>query len=356
MTRISRHRLLIALAVLAGLAVAAFAGLRLAAGRIEAVLQDALGPRASVGRVTLGWYGLELRDLRIRATPGGWPAEDELRAGRVRISPSLASLWSAHWKIRRIEIDDGYLSLLRTRHGALRLLPALLERPRAAGAGEALAVELGQVELNSAAVDFFDAGVRQNPHRLRLDELDARLGPIVWPALDSATGIELGARLKGPHRDGTLSISGTLTAATREAALTAAVRGVDLVALQPYLLKVNEGGVRRGALDLSLEADVKAQHLHAPGRLTLSGLELDSGGGLLSTFAGVPRQAVLAAMQRDGRLELGFTLEGRLDDPAFSLSDSLAARVAVGLAEAVGVSLGGLVEGVGSVLKGLLGR
>ena len=118
MNRISRHRLLIVLAVLAGLAVAAFAGLRLAAGRIEAVLQDALGPRASVGRVTLGWYGLELRDLRIRATPGGWPAEDELRAGRVRISPSLASLWSAHWTIRRIEVDDAYLSLLRTRHGA----------------------------------------------------------------------------------------------------------------------------------------------------------------------------------------------------------------------------------------------
>jgi len=40
---------------------------------------------------------------------------------------------------------------------------------------------------------------------------------------------------------------------------------------------------------------------------------------VLATFGGVPRQAVLAAMERDGRIEVGFTLEGRLDDPAEQL-------------------------------------
>jgi hypothetical protein len=131
---------------------------------------------------------------------------------------------------------------------------------------------------------------------------------------------------------------------------------VDLVALQPYLLKVNEAGVKRGTLDLSLDATVKAKRLHAPGRVTLTGLELASGGGVLATFGGVPRQAVLAAMERDGRIEVGFTLEGRLDDPAFSINDNLATKLAGGLAETLGVSLGGVVEGVGSVIKGLLGR
>jgi hypothetical protein len=101
---------------------------------------------------------------------------------------------------------------------------------------------------------------------------------------------------------------------------------------------------------------VKAHKLHAPGRVILTGLELASGGGVLSTFAGVPRQAVLAAMQRDGRIEVNFTLDGRLDDPAFSINDSLATKLAGGLAEALGVSLSGVVEGVSSVIKGLLGR
>ena len=131
---------------------------------------------------------------------------------------------------------------------------------------------------------------------------------------------------------------------------------VDLVALEPYLLKVNEAGVRRGTLDLTLDAHVARQQLRAPGVLVLKDLELGTGGGMLGTFAGVPRQAVLASLSRDGRIELQFTLEGRLDDPRFSLNEALALRVAAGLAESLGVSLGGVVEGVGGVIKGLLGQ
>ena len=63
-----------------------------------------------------------------------------------------------------------------------------------------------------------------------------------------------------------------------------------------------------------------------------------------------------AAMSRVGRVELAFTQEGRLDDPKFSLNELFAARSAVGLAEKLGVSLGAMVEGVGSIVKGLFGR
>jgi hypothetical protein len=73
-------------------------------------------------------------------------------------------------------------------------------------------------------------------------------------------------------------------------------------------------------------------------------------------FAGVPRQAVLAAMRRDGRIRVAFTLDGRLDDPAFSLNENLVTRIASGLAESLGVSIEGVVQGVGNVVKGLLGR
>ena len=90
--------------------------------------------------------------------------------------------------------------------------------------------------------------------------------------------------------------------------------------------------------------------------MTLTDLELDSPGGVLGTFAGVPRQAVLAALERDSRIELAFTLEGQLDDPKFSLNELFAARFAVGLAEKLGVSLGGVLQGVGSMIKGLFGR
>jgi len=77
---------------------------------------------------------------------------------------------------------------------------------------------------------------------------------------------------------------------------------------------------------------------------------------VMGTFAGVPRKAVLAAMTQQGRLEVKFTLEGRLDDPSFSLNENFATRVASGMAESLGVSLSGMVKGLGGVVKGLFGR
>jgi hypothetical protein len=358
MADVNRRIVAMTVAVVVVIAVGLIVGLRVAAGRLEAALHDALGPRASIGAVRLGLTGVEVDDLRIRAVPGAWPAADELVARRVHLRPGLASLWSRGWHVARIEVEDGYLSLLRMRQGKLRLLPALLDKPRAAGAadGPRPRVRIAEVSLRGVAIDFHDASVRQGMHKLRFESLQADVGPLDIPTFDSPTDIALQAQIKGPQRSGRIAIDGQFTIATLDARLRAAVDGVDLVALQPYLLKVNEAGVRRGTLDLRLDASVKDKRLHAPGQVTLTGLELASGSGLLATFGGVPRQAVLAAMERDGRIEVGFTLEGRLDDPAFSINDSLATRLAGGLAETLGVSLSGVVEGVGGVIKGLLGR
>ncbi len=359
----SRTRFVAYALVVAALAAAAMVGYRAAMAELKSGIEAALGPRASLGAIELGLTGVEIRALRIRAARGTWPAEDELRAARLHLRPALSTLWSSGWRIGRIEVTDAYVSLQRTRDGRLRMLPALLEAPAAPkGEKEAKAssapprVHIAQIVLKNAAIDFHDASVRTPAHRMQLDQLDAEVGPIDWPALDSAANIDIAARFKGPQRDGRLTIAGTLSPATRDARLKAEARGVDLVALQPYLLKVNEGGVRRGTLDLVLAASVQAQRLSAPGKLTLTGLELGPGGGVLSTFAGVPRQAVIAAMSRDGRIAVSFRLDGRLDDPSFSLNENVATQLAGGLAETLGVSLGGVVQGVGNVIKGLFGR
>lgn len=358
--RVNRRRLALLAGLLAFFALGALLGLRAASRQLEASLREALGPRASIGAVHLGLTGLEVTDLRIRALPGAWPSADELVAKRVSLRPSLANLWSRGWHVSRIEVEEGYLSMQRSRQGKLRVLPALLEKPAApggaAGSESAPRVRIAQVVLHDIAIDFHDASVRQGVHKMRFESLDASVGPLAFPAFDEATDIDLQATLKGPQRNGRIGIRGEFTIASLDAKLKATVQGVDLVALQPYLLKVNEGGVKRGSLDLTLDATVKAKKLHAPGRVTLTGLELASGDGLLGTFGGVPRQAVLAAMKRDGRIEVGFTLDGRIDDPAFSINDNLATKLAGGLAETLGVSLGGVVEGVGGVIKGLLGR
>ena len=355
----------IALLVLAG---AALAGLRVASIGLHAALQEALGPRGTVGELSIGWSGVHARDLRIRSVGSPrWPAADELRAEHVRVVPSLRSLFTSGWHIARIEVEDGYVSLLRSRDGKLHVLPALLERQQQAKARPASTrepaaqpdgprVHIGKVVLKGTAVELFDASVRQPPLKVRLQELDAQIGPLDLPELDSRTSIELDAVVKGVQRDGKLALRGDIVFATRDSELDVQLAGVDLVALQPYLVKVSEAGVRRGTMDLKLNSKVENNRLRAPGELTITGLELADSGGLLGSFAGVPRQAVLAFLSRNDRIEVNFTLEGRLDDPSFSLNESLATRLASALADKLGVSLGGVVEGVGDVIKGLFGR
>lgn len=355
---------------LAALGIASLLGLafHLALRQLPSRVAAALGPQASVRSIELGWTGVEVQGLVVRGVPGRWPAEHELRADRVTIRPALSSLWRDGWHLASVRVEGGYVAMLRSRDGRLQVVPSLrgtesgADANAASGAGrdrgaEAAQVRIDALVLHGVAVDVFDATVgRGAPHRLQLTDMNVEAGPLALPALDERIDLRLDARVGGATNKGRIDVRGQLTPATREADLRVQARGLDLRALQPYLLRNGEGAVRAGTLDLDLRARATGGRLDAPGRVVLDGLELQGGGGLLGTFAGVPRQAVLAAMSRDGRIEMEFRLEGRIDDPQFSINELFAARFAVGLAEKLGVSLGGVVEGVGSIVKGLFGR
>lgn len=352
--------LAVVVALLGGLAFA----YHLAVQRLNGALLQALGPRATVGAIELGWTGLTVTDLHVAAAPG-WPADQELHATRVRVRPDLASLFGG-WRIQRIEIDDARIVLLRGRDGKLSVLPGVLGGPRKTPAAPASAastpsttrITIDHLALNRVQVDLFDASLpnQKTPHHVQLADLNARLDHLVAPAFDEPIAITLQALFKGPTQDGRLAIDGDLTPATRDANLKIRLNGADLLALQPYLLKVADGGIKKGLLDLELDARVQRQQLKAPGQVVLTGLQLASGPGVMDRFAGMSRQAALSALERKGRIEMKFTLEGRLDDPSFSINDSLAKRFASGLAESLGVSMSGVVEGVGEMVKGLFGR
>lgn len=338
-------RLAVMLIVLAAVLAGTFQyGLHLLRDQVLA----ALGSRGEVGQIEVGLDAVVLHDLRIRAEregPAAWPAEDELRADRVVVVPQLRDLLSARVRIARITVEGGYLSMLRTRQGALQVLPALIGRPADEAATPLPDIHIAQIELRDAALDFFDASVRRTPHRLAFEAVRADLGPVDLPALATEAQLQVDGTVKGPRMDGRFSLQGTLQPSTRALNLLFELRGADLVAFQPYLIQAAETGVKRGTMDLDLRPVVKNGRLRAPGRLTLTGLELASG----NTFMGMPRAAVVGLMKdRDGRITADFTLEGRLDDPSFSLNEGLASRMASGVAESLGVSLGGLARGVGS--------
>lgn len=368
------RRLLIALAgLLVVLAIAIAVGLHFAAGTLRDKVREALGPDSEIGEINLGWSAVEVRQVRVPA-PKDWPTGDALRADRIVVSPDLAALFSNRQvRINRIAVDQAYLSVYRTREGKLRLLPGMLEKkpPEDEGkkgsggsGGAGIPVSIDDIELSNSALELFDASVAKPAHKVRLEQLHARLGPISLPELKGKTSLDLEGVAKGVRRDGQLAVKGWIELASKDSDISTRLTGVDLVSLQPYLIKASETGVKQGTLDLDLKSTVQQNRLRAPGTVTISNLELASGSGASATFMGMPRAAVVGLLKdRSGKITVQFTLEGRLDDPKFSVNEAFMKRIGASMAEGLGISLESLVRGassgtqsLGSSLGKLFGR
>jgi hypothetical protein len=364
---VERRRLL-----LAGAAIAAvlLGGVIFAAHDAKHRILQALGPRTTVGSISLNYPTVTLHDVHVAASdaPGAWPADQEFDAQEVAVDLGAASLWAYRrgepLAITDVRVRDGTLVMLRT-PGHLTLLPALRDTSRAQAAAlqasQAAALDatttaliLEHLHFERMAVDLYDATVPGGkPQHLRFEQVRGSVADLALPKLARPVALDLQGTLKGVERDGQVSLKGSVTPSAHDANLAIRLVGVDMVALQSYLLRLGERNVRHGRLDLVLDAGVVDREVRAPGELAITGLEFgDAEGG---TFAGVGRRAVLAALNRDGRISLKFTLEGRTDDPKFSLDESLTLRLASGLGAAVGSGVKGVVEGVGGLFKGLLG-
>lgn len=357
MTKSPRRWLTILGGTLAVLLVAGFAAFQFAIHLLKDKVEQALGPRSEVREIRVGLAGVEVLGIRIPAPQGSgkgaWPTDDQLRAERILVVPALRDLLSANIVLHNIRVEGAYLSLLRAREGRLRVLPSLLEKPEAdKHPSAAPAISIGKIELVDSSVEFFDATVRQPPLKLRLEHIDASVANLRLPELTGRSDIVVEGILKGVHQDGKISIRGQAELASKDSEMSTRLRGVDLLALQPYLIKAAETGVRKGTLDLDLNSTIRRGQLHAPGTLTLSGLELSTAGG--GTFMGMPRNAVVSMMKdKNGQIAVKFTLEGDINDPRFSLNENLTTRIGSSIAGSLGISLEGLAKGVGSAGSGI---
>jgi len=348
-----RRWVLIALAALTVLVFGVVVGFRVAVGILKDRVVEALGPGSEVKSIRVGWSGVEIRELRIKGG-GQWPAAYALRAERVTLVPSLCSFLSAQNRIRSITIVRPYLSFYRTREGKLLVIPGLLshkgrgETPSAPGASPT--VLIGSIMLEDGVLELFDASVARPLLKIRLEGIRASLHDMAVPTLKGRSSFELTGVVKGPRRDGNADIRGWAEITTKDSSVKVKLRSVDMVALQPYLSKKNETKVQGGTLDLDLQSDIRNKMLKAPGKITISDLELAPAKGMFGSFMGVPRDAVVAFLKdKGGRITLDFVLEGDIGSPRFSLNETLSQRLAFSMADALKVSITGVARGAASL-------
>jgi hypothetical protein len=351
------HWIMIVLVALIILIVGGIVGFRVALGVLKGKVALALGPESEIHDIRVGWSAVDIEGLRIKGT-GDWPATDTIRADRVTIVPSLRSLFSGQYRIHSLTISNPYLSLYRTKAGKLLVLPSLLSqnaKPETASTQTtpSYKVIIGNIVLKDGIVEFFDATVGRRPLKISLEKIQVTIDDIIVPALDDRSSFTIKGVVKGIHQDGRADISGWADLSTKDSSMKMQLKSVDMKAIEPYLIKASDTGVRRGTLDLDLQSDVRNNRMKAPGRMTISDLTLAPSKGVMSTFMGVPREAVLTFLKEKGNsITLDFVLEGDINNPKFSLNETMSQRMAVSMAGLLNVSIGGVAKGAASLGKG----
>jgi len=363
----------ILLAVIAILSIAVVGGYRMGTRLLQGRIIEALGPGSQLRELKVNWFTIEMFGVSIDA-PRGWPAARTLEAEHVTITPDLRSLLSDRIRISSIVIEKPYLYMLRT-PGKLRMVPSLTEsndkKKNAESNGRA--VTISTIDLKDGTVELYDATVSRTPLRTRIEQIDAVIRDVATPA-SGKTHFELAGIVKGIKRDGRMKLAGWVGPGAHDSSSRIVLAGVDMVALQPYLVKKNDVHVTQGSLDLNLDSEVRKKNLDGKGMVVLRDLEFAPSRGFFDTFMGLPRTAVIGFLKDNhNAIAVDFTLKGNTDNPNFSLNENLSTRIATSMAGTLGVSIvnvaegigglgrkgvegaGSVVEGIGSAIKGLFG-
>jgi hypothetical protein len=349
----------IAIVVIAVLAIGVLVGYHLGVRLLQDKVVAALGPGSRLTELKVNWFSIELLGLSIDG-PKGWPAARTFEAERVTIVPDLRTLFTDKIGISSIVVEKPYLSVLRL-PGQLVMVPTLMERDgnkRNGGSSQASirAVMISTIKLKDGSLDLYDATVSRPPLKTRMEEVEAVIRDVAAPASEK-THFDLGGVVKGIKRDGRAKVSGWVGPGARDSSSRIELEAVDLVALQPYLVKKNEAQVAKGTLDLKLASEVRNNNLDGKGKVILDGLEFAPARGYFDTFMGLPRNAVISFLKdNNNAIDLDFTLKGNTSNPNFSLNESLSTRIATAMAGQLGVSIRNVAEGLGTLgRKGMEG-
>jgi hypothetical protein len=344
------------------LVVVALGGLYFAQYEVRQRVIAALGPLGSAESIDVGLTSVRLTHVRLRAPPG-WPAANALSADQVTLVPDVREYLHKRVHIRSVVLRGFNLSVVRQADGTLNLLPNLresLNRPDGgANGGETPLPQdkrVDHIAFQQGTFEFYDYTVRKPAYRVAVTNANASVDNLHLPALAEPTTVAVNGSIVGPSHTGTVSFGGWIKIASKDSQTTSTLRGVDVVMLDPYLLKKAgaKAQVTGGTVDMTVESTVSHYHLHAPGTLTLHHLQLPDTGNPLDTFLSIPTKAAVAALKsHNGDITVHFVLDGNLRDPKFSVNENLLNRLGTGFAQVMGVSVEGVAKGAGETVKGL---
>ncbi|NWF93196.1 MAG: DUF748 domain-containing protein [Syntrophaceae bacterium] len=332
---------------------------------IEARLQRVVGPGFTMAEIKIRPTYLSARGIRY---------EDPLSKRRffsieeMRIYPALLSfLKGTLLEVRECAILGPSAIFYRSQEGHFIGPWTAMGKKEKAGEipdkkekkeKESVRIKIDRFRIKKGSVDFEDEKVGGRPPQIRLRDVDLEIKNVQYPFLSIHSPIELKGKMKGREKDGSFSIKGWIDLRTMDMATWFKLQEIEVKTFEPYYRKKVSAEIESGRLDLEAKIDVKQKMIDAPGQLELIDLRIKEEG----TVLWIPAKALLSLLkQRDNRIQLRFHVKGNIDDPQFSLQETFFTRIALSLAETLGIPikvvgetvLEGTTKGIGGIVEGL---
>jgi hypothetical protein len=226
-------------------------------------------------------------------------------------------------------------------------------------------VFIKNIGVRNGSIDYLDRKTAKTPILTKVRNLQLDAKDIAIPLGKDFTSYTLTAEVPGNKGTGTVMGKGKIKLKTQDMDSKVETKKLDITTLKPYFQKEGSVNVTKGFLDLDMDVHIASRVIRAPGNAVLKELAFESGSGSGNKFLGVPLSLVVAFMKNsNNEISLKFVIEGSLDNPKFSPTESFSAKLSTGLAEKLGLPLQGIgqsavdlgsggAKAVGSGIKGL---
>jgi hypothetical protein len=220
---------------------------------------------------------------------------------------------------------------------------------------EPIAIKINRFRIRKGSVDFEDKEMGEPPAQIQLRELDLELKNIQYPFISSHSFITLKGKINGGKKEGSIYTEGWVDLKNVDMETSFKVQEVNIKIFEPYYRKRVSAEIEEGYMNLETKIGVKQRMIDAPGQLELVDLHIKEGG----TILWIPAKTLVSLLKDKGnRIRIQFHVKGNMDDPKFNLQETFLTRVALSLAEVLGIPIKvvgeSVIKGAGKGTEGLI--
>lgn len=306
---------------------------------VKSKLEEAL-KGFSVERIELNWGSVEAFNIAFKKPDGTLV----FKTDSLYLSLDFTGLIKKEYNLSSLVFKNPYL-LIETDKDGQYINPFSDEKGKASTPMPQVSIK--RIAIHGGSVTYSDRKVTRPPLLTKLENMEFEINDITIPFIDTLSSFILETDIPARDSKGAVKSSGKINLKTRDLNCKVSLKNLDITQFKPYFQKKGDANISKGLLDLELKADVKEGMINAPGRATIKGLAFRSEGGLKDSFLGVPRDEVLHLLKNsNGAIVVDFVLTGNLKNPRFSLRETFAERMTIGLAEKLGLPVSRIGETV----------